>query len=169
MPRYALLALEKKKCRPVGGQFEEHLAIVSMQSVLDHTTSRVLDSIMDTIHSLQRENRGRLLVIYFYFKYGCDGSSGFSKYKQQSENLEDDSTMFASNLVPLQMTCVVNGRRVTLYHNQLSNSPFGCRPLRFCFQKETNTVIRTEGNRMKNEAENLVPYQSGLNREQKNI
>lgn len=80
---------------------------------------------------------------------GADGSSGFSMFKQISidPNL-NDSSLFATSLVPLQMFTVIEGVKKILWQNPRPGSTRYCRPIRLNFEKETTELILSEARRV---------------------
>lgn len=75
-------------------------------------------------------------------KWGCDGSSGHSQYKQVlSEEYASDSSVFLTAVVPLELK---NGGGVFGWKNPRPSSTRLCRPLVFKFEKETAEVIRMD-------------------------
>ncbi|EFN79442.1 hypothetical protein EAI_11831, partial [Harpegnathos saltator] len=62
---------------------------IKLQALLDHTVNRIIDRIIemqkDVLLSLHPNVWSKLILIS---KWGCDGSSGHSMYKQKSDNEE---------------------------------------------------------------------------------
>ena len=89
---------EKRNSYPPREKIEisEMGAKVDLQSLLNHTASRILksvDEVMDTID----------LVLVCKW-WGCDGASGQSRYKQIEHgnyDVDDNDTVFISSLVYL--------------------------------------------------------------------
>lgn len=156
-PNYHRILNAKTLCYPENIVITETSAQVQLQSLLDHTVSRlvnvsqlVLDSINPTL--LQK---AELLL-----KWGFDGSSGQSLYKQKfSENEESsDSSLFVTWLVPLQLqTLSADGQLLILWRNKQPSSKRFCRPIRLQFIKETNTVIIKERNYIESCISALTP------------
>lgn len=87
-------------------------------------------------------------------KWGCDGSQQSQfKQKMQSHNATD-SNIFQSSLVPLQLVCGTNRRKVVWQHPTPS-SPRYCRPTRIRFTKETSDVTKDEINYVENQTRSL--------------
>jgi len=119
---------------------------VKLQVLLDHTVERIFlakpESDFDSL--------GHKFILVS--KWGCDGSSGHSEYKQSFENEgATDANMFLISLVPLRMT----DTNSLFWENPRPSSTRLCRPVRFTFVKETPEIIRGEVNRMKSEISNL--------------
>ena len=73
-------------------------AEVQLQSLLDHTAERLLQSI--TGNELKKYGNTKVIL---FCKWGCDGSSGQKQYKQVvCENISD-SDMFMVSFVPLRL------------------------------------------------------------------
>lgn len=63
-----------------------------MQALLDHTARRILQTQVEVIKSLPQDKVENLTLI---FKWGCDGSSGHSNYKQKYTDChQSDSNIF---------------------------------------------------------------------------
>lgn len=99
------------------------------------------------------------LIARLIFKWGCDGSSGFSEYKQKFSKVEfSDANVFITSLVPLR--CLIND--VVVWDNPLPSSTRYCRPVRLQLIKETTDVIVSEKNRMSNAITGLCLYSMQL-------
>jgi hypothetical protein len=74
------------------------------------------------------------------YKWGCDGNSSQSRFKQifHASN-DDDSDIFMFLPVPLHLRCkkVDNPNNVVLWKNLCLSSTHYCRPIKFDFKKET--------------------------------
>ena len=66
----------------------------------------------------------------------------------------------ASTYTAIQLTIKVNQRIQILYQNPHMCSSYGCRPLKLWFVHESTENAKQEINRLKAEAENLVPFVS---------
>ena len=134
----------------------EEDAIVELQGVCDHTASRIfqIPGVYERAKQLQEENGGKLILI-LYFKFGCDGFSGCTKFRQIGAEASHDGQVQASHFVVLQITAKVNGETKVLYTNPLCNSSISCRLLRFWYVKETEETLRKEINRLLEEREFL--------------
>lgn len=102
-PSYDKLKKEKQSCYPPREtiQISDISAEVELQTLIDHTVTRIMtiqNSVLDRIH-----NDENLTII---IKWGCDGSSGHSNYKQKfddSTTSSSDSELFVISMVPLQL------------------------------------------------------------------
>lgn len=78
----------------------------------------------------------------FRCKYGFDGTSANS-YKQKWKHEDsDDSHLFCTSIVPLQLE-YENGKQI-LWRNPLPSSTRFCRPVRLQFIKESEEVTKNE-------------------------
>jgi hypothetical protein len=100
--------------------------------------------------------------------WGMDGSTGHSMYKQLRFDGRpmDDSSLFATTLVPLQLT---NNQNPSLpyWHNKRAQSPNFCRPIKLQFAKEDRDLIRRENMVMQHQISQLQPVQINLGEERK--
>lgn len=122
-PSYDLLLQAKKKCYPVGVQVADTFAEVTLQSLVDHTSIRIIESKKDTFSNLT-EN-----TITAIYKWGCDGNSGNSAYRQKfsvSDFNRIDENIFAICIVPLQMKM----GNIILWDNDRPSLTRFCRPIK---------------------------------------
>ncbi|KAL4104078.1 hypothetical protein QTP88_019391 [Uroleucon formosanum] len=124
---------------------------IKLQALLDQTVSRILLAIRKTpnVHV-----QNKLVLIS---KWGCDGASGQSNYKQIRYNntFENNSSIFILSLVPTKLYDP-NLNKVFWENDRPSSTDF-CRPIKFEFVKETTNTIITEINKIESEIINLVP------------
>jgi hypothetical protein len=107
-------------------------------------------------------------------KWGCDGSTGHSQYKQKrSAESFSDADLFLSSLVSLQLqfheedspadarapTSAYTGPVRILRHNPRPSSARFCRPIRIQFKKETSSLAQAEVDYISSQIQNLVPTQ----------
>lgn len=79
----------------------ESCAQIKLQALLDHTTYRIIQLQADVIDTLNSKILQKLVL---HCKWGCDGSSGQSVYKQKfAEDGKSDENVFYTSLVPLQL------------------------------------------------------------------
>lgn len=105
-PNYHMLLEAKKECYPESIHITDYSGEVRVQSLLDHTINRLVSVQMEVLKQV-RLGIDTYPTISMVFKWGCDGASGQSQYKQLFSNTEedvDDSYIFVISLVPLQMT-----------------------------------------------------------------
>ena len=100
-PSLNKLGEEMLKCYPEGVQFTEMSAKCSLQSMLNHTVTRIINMI-DLSEGYKVEMNGIL-----YVKIGFDGASSQSIYKQKfdshkfTEELLQEDSLFSTAIVPL--------------------------------------------------------------------
>lgn len=76
-------------------------------------------------------------------KWGLDGSTGYSEYKQKFSNNDlDDKSLFVTSYVPLQLISK-SGNKI-IWKNPRPSSTRYCWPIRFQFQKETSQLSINE-------------------------
>lgn len=143
LPSYAQIIKAKKECYPCHTEVTESGARVKLQSLLDHTSERLLKSLDKS--NLPQESESVLMLTS---KYGCDGTSGFSMYKQKfiDSNCTDES-IFMVSMVPIFLSVVhENHINQSIWENSKPNSTRLCRPLKFQFVKETKqkNFVRNE-------------------------
>lgn len=147
-PPYCKVFEVKKNCYPSSDSVavSEMGTKIELQSLLNHTIERVLKT-CDS-NSLVDEN---LVATY---KWGFDGASGQSLYKQifqkDSENSTDESIMMVS-LIPLQ---VASSSKV-LWTNPHPSSTRLCRPIEFEFIKENKYTTNETYQRIQNQIDVL--------------
>lgn len=77
-------------------------------------------------------------------KWGCDGSSGLSEYKQNFKKPEDkDASVFSMYLVPLFVVAKDDEKRL-IWENLTPSSTRFCGLVKFIFAKESEKLIKDE-------------------------
>ena len=150
-PAYTLLQRAKKKCYPKVEtmQISESSAKVSLQGLLDHTIERLVLLQKNVIDTLDNEEISNLTLIT---KWGFDGSSGHSSYKQAFHGPgASDSSVLITSIVPLRLVC--NDKIV--WQNPRPSSTRFCRPLKIEFTKETASILVREKERVDEELNDL--------------
>ena len=160
-PRYDKLLVAMAQCYPQNIQVSESSAVVGLQAILDHTVERLLQVTEEVVSFLTNEQHKSFCLI---FKWGLDGKSGHSRYKQATLDPSlDDSSMLMTSLVPLQLYCppmnVASSSRasnkIIVWQNPRPGSTRFCRPLRIAFEKETAEKTKSEKERVSDEIKNL--------------
>lgn len=142
-PPYYKIFEAKTKCYPSKDDMSisEMGAKIAVQSLLNHTMERVVESCDPNV--LKKIVEPELQATY---KWGFDGASGQSLYKQafkgDSENSTDASIVMVS-LIPLQVN-QLNSPSTIIWKNTQPSSTRLCRPIQFEFMKESKaTSIET--------------------------
>lgn len=155
-PSFHSLCRAKKACRPA----EEHVTItetraeIKLQAILDKTAQRLIAAQREVIAACSsRGSSGTSFTLVS--KWGCDGSSGHSTYKQKFINSDDtDEFLFVFSLVPLQL---IDGSSNIAWQNPRPSSTMYCRPIKFIFSKETTEMTVSETNKILEEINALLP------------
>lgn len=151
LPSYKTLSTAKNECYPPPSSITvtNISAEVHLQELLDHTVARILKA------SSVLTNSKRLKL---YSKWGCDGSSGQSEYKQvlleESADISD-ANLFIVSLVPLKLVDEENNSVV--WQNPTCSSVRYCRPILIEFAKETIEKTNSVVNHMKTQISQLIP------------
>ena len=155
-PSYDKIIEAKRRCYPSNPLVTEKSAEVPLQSLLDHTIQRLLqtNSCAEKISNLSDTHLQNLIAVY---KWGCDGSSGHSQYKQKSEEDFSDENIFVTSIVPVQLYAILDEQKVNIWENERPSSTRYCRPIRFRFLKETSDVTREEKDHIDRQIASLVP------------
>ena len=154
-PPYHRVAKAKVACLPHADDVmvTASRAEVRLQALLDLTARRLLTLQQVILETLSETEAAELVLLS---KWGMDGSSNHSRYKQGG--LVEDYHMFVTSLVPLRLVTTAG---TVVWNNDLPNSPRYCRPLALAFQKETPELIREECLRVEGEAVQLNPLREG--------
>lgn len=116
---------------------------------MDKTAERLIEAQSEVISSVLPDSSFILIS-----KWGCDGSSGHSTYKQKYEsNSATDEFLFVFTFVPLRL---LNGETV-LWQNPRPSSTMYCHPIKFSFAKETTEFTVSETNKVFEEIKELLP------------
>lgn len=150
-PSYHSLCKSKKLCYPS----DEHISVtetraeIKLQAILDKTTERLIEAQSEVLKNVPSNSSFTLIS-----KWGCDGSSGHSTYKQIFENSDaTDEFLFVFAFVPLRLS---DGQNI-IWQNPRPSSTLYCRPIKFIFSKETNEFTITETNKVLEEVSQLLP------------
>lgn len=160
-PCYDLLLKAKQECYPPESalRVSATCAEMELQSLLDHTITRLSIYLEDVLITLSESERQSLRIIC---KWGCDGSQQ-ARFKQTfSDDADSDANIFLSSFVPLQIVCGEENSKV-LWQNPTPSSSRFCRPIRFRFVKESTDVTKEEIRNIRNSAKSLNPTKVNLN------
>lgn len=131
-----------------------------MQALLDLTVRRIIQLQSEVLRTQNMVNNLHLIS-----KWGCDGSSGHSLYKQVfATSQQSDSDLFMTCLVPLQLYALSesDGKKKILWQNPRPSSTRYCRAIKLEFIKETAEVIRTEKAKMDQQIKELLPSEVNI-------
>lgn len=160
-PSYKKVLEAKNLCYPPRSSIKitESSSEVELQQLLNHTAQRILQTQEEVIATLTDKE---LQNLKFFCKWGCDGSSGQSEYKQtfEGESISDASIFFTS-VVPLQLfyTDIKLGKDIIIWKNPRTSSPRFCRPLRMQFLQETTELTKSEVRHVENQINTLLPFE----------
>lgn len=153
LPSYTKIWDAKQHCYPPISSIEitnTYAKIIYFQDLLDHTAARIL--LIDFVYTNELKN------LILYSKWGCDGSSGQSEYKQKlpgESELISDANLFIASFVPIRLIDESTGRIV--WQNPAPSSVRFCRPILIEFSKETPEKTRTVVENIQNQINNLRP------------
>jgi len=164
-PSYNNILNAKSKCYPNQDAIiiKENSAEISLQELLDHTIIRLIESFRDDLKTLAIIPNCLKLIS----KWGCDGSSGLSRYKQKftiESNIDD--SIFISSFVPLQLyadSSDLPTKKIVFWSNPRPSSTRYCRPIKFQFVKETEEVITNEYEYIEKQIKILQPTKVHIN------
>jgi hypothetical protein len=154
-PSYQSVLDAKKAAYPPGITVSESKVEVPLQELLDQTCESILKVISLSGKKLEDSEINGIL----YCKWGFDGSSGYSGYKQKilTEGLTDTS-VFVSSFVPIRL---INSETGEVYWRNPRPSSVGfCRPIRLQWTQETQEVTKTEETYLTEQIDSLRPYTS---------
>lgn len=157
LPSYYKLKKEKENCYPPQEDVvvTEKMAKIRLQSILDLTAKRIVK-----ICNLNIQPNSELILTT---KWGFDGASSQSLYKQKFEDPEsseqEESSVFMTSCVPLDLKM---GSR-TIWENPAPASTRYCRPIKFEFIKESAEMVTQQFKDMQTEIENLIPTYCNVN------
>lgn len=165
-PSYRHVLEAKKRTYPPNITISETSADVKLQSLLDHTSERILIVQKDVIEALHANTASNMR---FIFKWGCDGSSGQSEYKQLfAEENQSDANVFLTSIVPLQLLSVNDDKseEVIIWKNPRPSSPRYCRPIRLQFLHENVESTLSEMHFVEEQINTLVSFQTVIFRKE---
>ncbi|KAK9745729.1 hypothetical protein QE152_g6705 [Popillia japonica] len=124
LPSYDALIEAKKKCYPDLIDITEGSAEINLQTLINHTVQRICEVQQEVLLQMKNE----LSNVRCLFKWGCDGSSGYSSYKQrfsQAIDKREDTAIFIF-MVPIQLYSVTNTKKHILWENPTPSSTRYC-------------------------------------------
>lgn len=148
-PSYKTIQAAKKHCYPEEMHITDTCGEIALQALLDHTVTRLLLTVEPVIQTLQNEELETLCLLS---KWGFDGSSGHSSYKQAFHGpASSDSAVFMTCIVPIRLLC---GEK-TIWQNPRPASTRYCRPVKIEYIRESSVVSIAEKKRMDRQIEHL--------------
>ena len=108
-PSYHKVLEAKKQCYPENIQINETTAQQPLQYLLEHTTKRLVsvNEIKETIFGKTEPGTDSNVLgvdLELSCKWGFDGATGQSQYKQRFlDDISDDKSLFSVMLVPLEL------------------------------------------------------------------
>lgn len=96
-------------------------------------------------------------------KWGFDGNSGFSSYKQIREHstpVRAEESLFVTTLVPLRLMDKMS--TIIMWENLQPVSKRFCQPIRLQWIQETEETSRAEQSEINSQIATLIPFQSPL-------
>lgn len=150
LPSYHILTNAKKLCYPPPSsiQITDTSAKVNLQDLLDHTSARILK--IENVYNPARKS------LKLFTKWGCDGSSGQSEYKQVltgESDLVSDANLFIASLVPIKLTDTETNE--VIWQNPACSSIRYCRPILMELAKETPEKTRSVVGDIRGQINNL--------------
>ena len=149
LPPYYTITVSKQQTIPDPINVTESSACVELQSLLDKTA----ESIMRTKSEEEIDSINNKTLVMLS-KWGCDGSSGQSEYKQGITEGTSDTNLFMLSLVPLRITqddshfksinVATSSQVKTVWKNPCPGSTKYCRPIKFEYTKETKEKTKME-------------------------
>lgn len=154
-PSYHKLHSAKLMCYPKELKFTDYSAETTLQSLVDHTVSRIIQAHSQVFENEISVNNNSISLTAIH-KWGCDGSSGHATYRQKFQDGETsmaDQHLFAVCLVPLQ----VQVGSTILWKNTRPSSTRYCRPIKLICQKESTELIRAETDSINSQILSIKP------------
>lgn len=162
-PNYNKLLEAKKRCYPPGIVIDEISAEIPLQALVDHTIDRLITVQIEVLNHISE--RYTISSLKMWFKWGCDGAAGQSRYKQTFNNSEhDDSFIFSISLVPLRLVVESSEQtEILAWQNPATSSTKHCRPIKIIFKQEQEEFVKQEIEKIKREISSLVPRSVNIN------
>lgn len=157
-PSYKRVREAKAECYPPREcvHITETKSEVELQGLLDLTVRRIIQLQSEVLLHIPKNMYNNIHLIS---KWGCDGSSGHSLYKQIfTDSQELDNDLFMTCLMPLQLYALSEkeGQKTISWQNPRPISTRYCRAIKLEFIKESVEVIRTEKIKMDKQISELV-------------
>ena len=155
-PPYNAVAKAKSACLPPAAAISvaPDRAGTTLQALLDHTATRILQLQAEVVTRIGAEDKP--VELKLVSKWGMDGSTGHSQYKQGGMKAADDQ-LFVVSLVPLRL---VSKRGDVVWSNRTPSSARFCRPISIQYVKETAALAADTASQMEREITDLAPLQT---------
>lgn len=161
-PAYDTIINAKNDCYPSRASITvtETSAEIRLQDLLDCTVVRLC------------QVQGEVLMLYMndisladiecIYKWGIDGSSGQSRYKQRFKDTAQDpsdAALLLTSIVPLQIYGLrkSTNEKVIIWQNRRASSTRYCRPIHIQFKKETPESTKEEVQHIEQQVRALQP------------
>ncbi|XP_066967697.1 uncharacterized protein [Macrobrachium rosenbergii] len=148
-PSYHEVLKAKSQTYPLNIFVNEMECSVRLQEILDLTAKRILMTYEEDI--LKKVSKFTIVS-----KYGMDGSTGYSKYKQRSEEEIDEDNLFLISFIPIRLEGVSEEKTIVIWTNPRPSSTRLCRPIKLLFKKETTELIKVEAGLLEKEVDALT-------------
>ena len=149
-PAYNKLREEKKLCYPENVTIREMSAVVPLQDLVNHTAARLLLALDNPFQKSQE--------LTLICKYGMDGATGQSLYKQPFANegitMQEEKSFFCACLVPIELRA---GQEIE-WRNPTPSSLRFCRPINIQYAKETKELVKALSSELKQEINETSPF-----------
>lgn len=152
-PPYYLIERYRKQCRPEGIKVSSSEASVPWKNLIQHTVSRIFEAYPEIKELVKPQ--GHAAQIYFIFSCGSDGTGCQSRYNQKIDEVADDSHLYVTSMIPIQLKTDEN---TVLWTNEDANSSFSVRTQKIIFAKEDSKLTKKEFKEMKEEIESIEPF-----------
>lgn len=152
-PSYKIVQDAKKQCYPEPNKIivSETSVHADLQIMLDLTTERLIIVQREVLLTMNSDELENMCLIS---KWGFDGSSGHSSYKQAFYGSgASDAAVFITCFVPLRL---ISGSKI-IWQNPRPSSTRYCRPLKIEFIKESTAVSVEEKKRIDDQIKDLQP------------
>ncbi|CAL4199954.1 unnamed protein product, partial [Meganyctiphanes norvegica] len=161
-PPYHKVKDAKIACYPEGIRVSHNMVEVPLQSLLNHTADRILSLKKETIASLQSNDHSGRIKLILSVKWGSDGSSGSSEFRQRfitdSMRESNDADLFCTSMVPLHLKL----NEEIVWQNPTPPNVRFCRPIRLQLGKETPEMAFEAQLRVENQIRELKPYSTNI-------
>ncbi|XP_069995615.1 uncharacterized protein [Penaeus vannamei] len=152
-PSYKCVLEAKKQCHPPDISVTEFYVHIPLQSLLDHTTLRLLHAQKQAVSKLKETQAGGPLTLEMVFKYGFCAN----KVNGASPGVSE-TQMLALFVCPMKAIC--KETKTVLWQNPAPYSPVYSRPHRIKFTQKKE-LLRLEEYSIESQIQNLTPNIEG--------